>query len=37
MVPGNGWTGAHSWFQAYYGTPNASVMSGIVDPGNNFV
>jgi endoglucanase len=37
LVPGNGWTGAHSWFQSYYGAPNAGVMSGIVDPGNNFV
>jgi endoglucanase len=37
LVPGNGWSGAHGWFQSYYGTPNASVMGGVVDPGNNFV
>jgi len=37
FVPGNGWTGGHSWFQNYYGTPNADVMGGVVDPGNNFV
>ena len=32
-VPGNAWTGAHSWSQNWYGTPNATVMKGIVDPG----
>ena len=37
MVPGNAWTGAHSWNQSWYGTPNAQVMTGIVDPINNFV
>ena len=37
LVPGNGWTGGHSWFQNSYGTPNADVMGGVVDPGNNFV
>jgi len=31
-VPGNGWSGAHSWYQSYYGTPNAVAMLGIVDP-----
>lgn len=38
LVPGNGWTGAHSWQQNWYGTPNAQVMipSNIKDPGNNF-
>lgn len=36
LVPGNGWTGAHSWGQSYYGTPNAQVMKGVVDPGNNY-
>lgn len=36
FVPGNSWTGAHNWLQSYYGTPNGSVMSGVVDPGNNF-
>ncbi len=36
-VPGNAWTGAHSWSQSWYGTPNATVMKGIVDPGGNML
>jgi endoglucanase len=36
LVPGNGWTGAHSWSASYYGTPNAAVMTGVEDPGDNF-
>lgn len=32
LVPGNAWTGAHSWLQNWYGTPNGTVMSGVVDP-----
>jgi endoglucanase len=36
LVPGNAWTGAHSWTQDWYGTPNATEMLKIVDPGNNF-
>jgi endoglucanase len=32
LVPGNGWTGAHSWGSNWYGSPNAQVMLGIVDP-----
>lgn len=36
-VPGNAWTGAHSWLQNWYGTPNGTVMKGIVDPLKNFV
>jgi len=38
-VPGNGWTGAHSWVKgAYdYGSRNGTVMKGIVDPGKNMV
>lgn len=36
-VPGNGWTGAHSWLRNFYGTPNGDVMRGVVDPGNNLV
>lgn len=36
LVPGNGWTGAHSWFGKSYGTPNAAVMLGVNDPGNNY-
>jgi endoglucanase len=36
-VPGNAWTGAHSWEQNWYGTPNGTVMKGIVDPGANMI
>ena len=36
LVPGNAWTGAHSWYQNWYGTPNATVMQGIVDPLNTY-
>jgi endoglucanase len=36
LVPGNAWTGAHSWTQNWYGTPNSVAMLGIVDPENNF-
>ncbi|TPX58187.1 hypothetical protein PhCBS80983_g03314 [Powellomyces hirtus] len=36
-VPGNAWTGAHSWTKNYYGTSNAEVMATIVDPANNFM
>ncbi len=32
LVPGNAWTGAHSWLQNWYGTPNGTVMQGVVDP-----
>ena len=37
LVPGNGWTGAHSWFSRNYGSPNSDVMLGIVDPADNYV
>lgn len=37
FVPGNGWTGAHSWLSRGYGTPNADAMLGIVDPMENYV
>lgn len=37
FVPGNAWTGAHSWYQNWYGTPNATALLNFVDPGNNFV
>lgn len=37
FVPGNGWTGAHSWLSRGYGTPNAEAMLGIVDPAENYV
>lgn len=36
LVPGNGWSGAHSWEESSYGTPNATVMLKIRDPGNNY-
>jgi endoglucanase len=37
FVPGDGWTGAHSWLSRGYGTPNADVMLGVVDPAENYV
>jgi endoglucanase len=36
LVPGNAWTGAHSWSDNWYGTPNSQVMLTITDSGNNF-
>jgi endoglucanase len=36
LVPGNQWTGAHSWFETYYGTPNATAMVDVADPLDNF-
>jgi len=36
-VPGNAWTGAGSWDQNWYGTPNSQVMVGVMDPENNFI
>ena len=36
LVPGNGWTGAWSWTQNWYGTANGTVMLQIKDPGNNY-
>ncbi len=37
LVPGNAYTGAHSWNDSWYGTPNGEIMQNITDPGNNFV
>lgn len=37
FVPGNGYTGAHSWFGKSYGTPNAAVMLGVNDPADHYV
>lgn len=34
LAPGNAWSGAHSWNQNWYGTPNAQVMLSITDPGD---
>lgn len=36
LVPGNSFTGAHSWSGDWYGTPNAVVMSNINDPYDNY-
>ncbi len=36
LVPGNAWTGAHSWLENGYGTPNGTVMLGINDPLDHF-
>lgn len=36
LVPGNAWTGAHSWSQTWYGTANSAQALNITDPGNNF-
>lgn len=36
LVPGVAWTGAHSWSSDWYGTPNAQVMAGVVDPLDRF-
>ncbi len=36
-VPGNGWQGARSWGEDWYGTPNARAMLSVVDPANNLV
>lgn len=35
LVPGNAWSGAHSWQQDWYGTPNGEVMLGVSDPVDN--
>jgi endoglucanase len=36
LVPGNGSSGAHSWADDWYGEPNASAMTRVVDPIQNF-
>ena len=36
IVPGNGWDGAHSWSENWYGTANSTAMLQIKDPGNNY-
>lgn len=37
-LPGNGYTGAWSWFESkWYGTPNAEVMERVRDPLNHMV
>jgi len=37
LVPGNAWTGAHSWNATGYGTANGVAMKQIVDPANNML
>jgi endoglucanase len=37
VVPGNGWTGAHSWASSSYGTPNSVALLKVVDSGNNMI
>ncbi|WP_204165379.1 glycoside hydrolase family 5 protein [Methylobacterium sp. 17Sr1-1] len=36
LVPGSGWTGAHSWTADLPTGNNAAIMLGTVDPGDNF-
>jgi endoglucanase len=36
LVPGTAWTGAHSWTETWYGTPNAVAMRNVTDPISNF-
>lgn len=36
LVPGNAWSGAHSWEADWYGTPNALVMPRLIDPLRKF-
>jgi endoglucanase len=36
LVPGNAWSGAHSWTKDHYGTPNAVALLKIVDPADNY-
>jgi endoglucanase len=37
LVPGNHWTGAHSWSADWTDPPNGEVMLGVVDPEDNYV
>ncbi len=37
FVEGNAWTGAASWAQDWYGTPDSTVMLTITDPADNLV
>lgn len=36
LVPGNGYSGAHSWYDSWYGTPNAVEMLNVTDPAENY-
>ena len=35
LVPGNGWTGGHSWVHGTYGTANGTALLAIRDPADN--
>lgn len=37
LVPGNGYTGAHSWLSDWYGGANGTWMSKVQDPLNNYL
>jgi endoglucanase len=36
LVPGNAWSGAHSWTADWYGGANGTWMAKIEDPGDNY-
>lgn len=36
LVPGNAYTGAHSWNANWYGTPNGQAMLNVADPCENY-
>jgi endoglucanase len=36
FVPGNGWSGAHSWLARNYGSPNGEAMLGFSDLAQNY-
>lgn len=36
LVSGNGWDGISDWTANWYGTPNTTVFTGVVDPANNY-
>jgi endoglucanase len=36
LVPGNAWTGAWTWQDDWYGTPNSRAMLELMDPINNY-
>ena len=36
LVPGNGYSGGHSWYDTWYGWPNSEALLWISDPGSNY-
>ena len=36
LVPGNSWTGAHSWLDDWYGGPNGVWMLKVRDPQDHY-